>query len=918
MKRLLLLCVLAAVPAPASAEGLRLQIESLASITRIFVTCASGKLVRTRHEGDRLIISTDPPIGRAIVSGRAPLVLASTTALGKASLDITAGASMRQSRLGSKTVIDIFPPVRPERDPADVNQAPNRPAAGAKTLIPGLPTAFAARIDDKDATAQTEGISQAEPTRTTPSPRSTNSIAAKANCSAPGGKSILLPFSPEVGIAGFRREGSLTLFFDEARPVDLAAFDADPVFGGAAVKMLDNATEIRLPIKVDQHARLERQSGGWCLTIDRTPSDRIPIRIETSGSGLRFVLHSPGKVLTALDPSSGATLLIGTDRAGDSANFMTRRSELFAVERSMVGVIVEPFSDRAALHPTRDGFALVADNSSDLAIPRDSVDDEAARTGLTRILDTQSAGTEELARRLREQLATAARTPERARLSPRLSAAQSMLELGMGREAHTLLRVAFTDDPSASVDGRAQFLQALADTAVDPSSASFGNPHLPATDETRLWRALTDTAPPLHTDAAIVASALPLLLSYPEHLRDIAAGLAAPLLLADGRPTALAALRALPSTASTDVTKANGLIAGGQTAGALTQLDLLAQDRDLGISSNALLSATLLRARLGQLSPKQAMLTLEQHRLDWRATGQEGPVMLQEALLARKGGEIVAAIQLWREIERRFPNLREPAQSAALDTLVSLTAPETATALSPADFVTIVTGSAPELTSHPEIAAKLGPALADRLEALDLPVRATEILRKLMDATPPGTEAATLGAKLAAMLLEQDDAAGAKAVLDRSGQPGLPPALDEQRRLTLARLLERQGHHDAALAALHDLSGGFAQDQRATILAAAGRWHDAKLALIPMTNSIPGDGTLKSDQADLMIRLATAASRDTDKPLLERLARQSQGRWADREQQRVFDLITAPILSDAKAPMGSRAASQSLQQPNAG
>ena len=290
------------------------------------MTCAPGKRVRTRHEGDRLIISTDPAIGRAVVSGRAPLVLASTVSVGRAALELTAGASMRQFKLGARTLIDVFAPLTPIRDHADVKPAFTLSDAGGNALIPDLPNAFAATIDNKEARPPKIGVPHVEPARVAPSPPaskaavdsvpsagSTNSIAAGSTCPASARRSILLPFSPGVGVAGFRRRSDLTLFFDEARPIDLAGLRADAAFGGATVRIHNDATELRLPINADQDVGLARQSGGWCLTIDRGASERAPMRIETSGSDLRFVLHSPGRVLTALDPSSGATLLIGTE-----------------------------------------------------------------------------------------------------------------------------------------------------------------------------------------------------------------------------------------------------------------------------------------------------------------------------------------------------------------------------------------------------------------------------------------------------------------------------------------------------------------------------------------------------------------------------------------------------------------------------
>ena len=938
MRHLLLFCLLAFVPVSALADGLRVRVDGSASSSRIFVSAPAGKALRIDHAGDRLTVSTDQQAGRATVTGHAPLVLGSMAATGRIVFELSAGAVLRQVRRGTKVTIDLFPPIDTAK-PETRQVGPAAPSAvDEAALVPGLPAAFALSVENRTprVAPRSDTRTVAKPSASPPQPSAqpaqqaadtpdappgpTSAITAGARCSPAPAKAILLPFSSGVGVAALRRRGALTLFFDEGRPIDLSSLSADPLYGSARVQMRDDVTELLLPIAPDQTFGLTRQIGGWCLTIGGTAPERAPIAADMNGGTIRFHLRAPGKVITAADPSSGATLLIGTDRAADGAVFVTRRSELFSVERSAVGLVVEPFSDRIQLKPTPGGFALLADDAGGLSAPRAFADGQAAETGMTHMLDVKPTTTTELGRRLREQLVTAAGTPARARLPARLAAAQTLLELGMGREAHTLLRVAFADDPSASLDPSARFLQALADVANDPTSASFSDPQLPVTDETNLWRALTRAAPAAASqpDVATVVSGLPLLLSYPEHLRDFASGLAAPLLLADGHPAALASLAELPSNAETAVTKADGVAAAGDVPGALAQLDRLARSDDLGVSTGAILSATLLRARRGELSAKAATDLLDRHRLDWRATGREGPVMLDEASLARRAGQDLAAIQLWREVERRFPALREPAQSAIVETLASLATPRVATALSAADFVTIVTGSTAELAAHPDVAAELGPALADRLEMLDLPVRATEILRKLMDATPPGAASAKLGEKLARMLLDQGKPVEAEASLDQSEQPGLLPALAEQRRLTRARALGRQGKHGAALAALEGSSDPAGLDLRASILAADGRWHDAKLVLLILARSLPEDGLLQPEQADLVMRLATAASRDDDKPVLERLTRQTQGRWPDPERRRVFDLMTAPVLSDAKVPTGPHPVSPVVQTPSAG
>ena len=719
---------------------------------------------------------------------------------------------------------------------------------------------------------------------------------------------MLLPFSPDVGVAAIRQPSGVVAYFDEARPLDLSAFQADPTFSRATVLMQPNYTELVLPIGPDQTVHFSRAPEGWRLALGDDRASVMNIPIETSKGELHFLISAPGRVLTVPDPASGATLLVGTDRLASSALVPARRSTNFILKRSEIGVFVAALSDRLSLRPIRGGFALFRDDGVDLAFTdRMPPASRASLPDQPRSFSVAPGSDRDQVRQLDQQRLAAAEAPARARLSPRLAVAQTMIALGMEREARTVLRVAFADDPDAQADPQARWLRAIAEALSDPERASsLEDPSLPPTDETRLWRALTSASgrPSTEGDLAAIRTSIPLLLSYPNGLRDVAASLAAPILLGGASHADLDAIEQLPSISGTTVIKANAVALHGDGAKALARLDALADDRDLKTSSDAILSAALLRARLHLISPASAADTLALHRLDWRATGQEGSVIMQEAELRRLAGQWPRAVELWREAERR-PDLADRARAQITSSLAALADPSVAAKLSPAEFVRVIGDCARELASRSEVATRLAPILADRLATLDLPAHATDVLREVLDATGPGPTKAAIGAKLASLLMEQNDLAGAHAVLDGSDAPGLPPELDRDRHLLLARVLDQQGAHDEALAAIAHDDSAQARNCRAAIYAAQGRWHEAKLTLSTMSERFPKDGILQRDQADIVLRLATAASRDGDTDLLLRLARLTQGRFPDPDQQQSLDLMTAPLSPPAAASAGS-------------
>jgi hypothetical protein len=177
--------------------------------------------------------------------------------------------------------------------------------------------------------------------------------------------------------------------------------------------------------------------------------------------------------------------------------------------------------------------------------------------------------------------------------------------------------------------------------------------------------------------------------------------------------------------------------------------------------------------------------------------------------------------------------------------------------------------------------------VSDRLAALDLPDQAAAALSQLVDTAPPGAARGTLGARLAALQMEQHDPQSALMTLSASTGDGLPTGLVETRTLLFARATAAHGNLAAATGALEALGTPAADDLEAKLLADAGKWPQATAALQRVVRrTLPAAGMLDAAQSGLLLRLASAAAQAGDGLTLaelrdNELARVPPGKSAD-------------------------------------
>jgi len=735
------------------------------------------------------------------------------------------------------------------------------------------------------------------------------------------GAAVLVPFTDRVGAAMFSRGPDTFVVFDQRRPIDLAALRDDPVFGSAVVTIYPAATVIRLVRQAGQSAILTPARTGWLISMVSAtprPTALTPVLIN---EGMTFPADAPGQVVAIADPVTGATLLIGTQRVSGQSVLTQRRTSEFELPVTGQGIVVEPLSDAIGLRITQTGFVLSgARNGLHLSPPRAMDDAAIAAARLTRLFEFPRQTRETLSNRAKQQAVAAAITPSLKRGPQRVALAQSMIGLGMGAEAETLLRIAMKDDPREAANPATIGLAAVAALlAGRPNEAGdLADPRLTGTDEIAMWRAIqtamSDEGSP--AAAAVLATTAPLLLTYPPELRARVLPLAMETMILGGQADAAAPLLAQREH-DPDLAYARALLkqAQGDNEGALKLLDALAETRSTLDHARAESRAVELRLTMGQLDGKGAADALEKQLFAWRGDGRELALRLRIADLRRKAGAWRSVFAMLRGAKADFPGQAADIDRRLKEAFAAVPRDPSLDKMEPTELIGLLDENAELMADGPE-GEPMRSLLAEKLMALDLPKRADPLLTKLMRAAPYGPARAGFGATLATLRLREGDGDGAILALSESNSADMGDAVRERRSLIAARVEAKRGDLPGAVEALSATHTQDADEERAAILERSQDWAGARDALTVLAARMVPEpcvspcGPLDSAQLAVVLRLATAATRAGDDATLGALRDRLRTRIGPGPQGDMFRLLTAqPVrgtadLGRARAEMG--------------
>jgi hypothetical protein len=891
---------------------------------RLVFDVPPGTVARFSREGGQVSITFDAPIAVAAPDAPPRNVRAIEGGAGRARFELAPGATVRQTKLGDRLVIDVLDPQAAQARAPSRGPSPGvRSATAADPLRPPAPTPpppapSAAPVDaPAPASAPTTpsptehaapvrtvtAEDMPDPTRSAPEPIAAPAPAAAAASAPsqaeplasmaapvadPDGPGFDIPAAAGTGAAAFRRGDLGMVVLDSPRPVDLSGLRDDPVLGAVAARLLPEALVITLRLPPERALRLASRPGAWRVLVvaaraEEAGASSAPAPLVATVVDRRIDISTPqpGRVVTLSDPLTGGALLVGTLRGDATARPgqasggapgiampVARRMPGLALLPTWRGVAVEPLSDDLALRPIASGFSLEASSGLALAPPQTSIAALQDAAALTRVFDIPTDSPDALMRRMEAEIASAAAAPPLARGRARLAAAQTMIALGLGAEAASVLRLAQADDPRLAADPRTAQLAAAAALLSDRAEAADALAASGASsDELSLWRAVRAAMLAEGDPAAAsgFAATLPLLRAYPDGLRARLLPLAAETMAAGGQPDAAASLLgAVPDSPA--LTLARGMLAQvrGDTEAALRRYDQLAATPDLRLRVRAGMRAVALRQATGRIAPLAAADSLD--KLLPLVAGEPAalPLRLRIAALRAEAGAWRPALAVLRAGERDRPEDAPALRVALARIFTDMAQGDRAARLAPFEFVALLDENADLVPDGPAREA-LSVALADRLVALDLPARADPLLERLMRGAAGEEARARVGLRLAALRLESGRAADALAALAASASSALPAPLAAERTVLLARATAASGNPDAALAALDSLDTREAEAARVDILEQARDWAGAaKLLSARAAREVPGAGPLDDGAQRFLLRLAQAQARAGD------------------------------------------------------
>ena len=917
---------------PVAAQPVLVRLGTHERFGRVVFELPKTASYSTERSGNAVVLHFPGAGDVPDVPGSARNIAAVTGGVDMATVTVAPGVRLRTLRMGSRVVIDVLDPVSkpamprvtPSRPDATSHAAlaplnPDEPVVPAKPTDAAISAPASAVVVPASTVATPASPKPAPPMPPTPSisapavaapnatapvstlPETTLALAVTTAPAPPGinAHAAVLPFGPGVAAASFRHGQEAWIVFDDRRPLDLSDVGGDPTFAGSAVELLPSATLLRLKLPAGRAIRLRRRADGWSL-ISKDGTADAPVVLPVVKAGrLVFSLAAPGQVVVVPDTDTGRNLLVGTLKAVGPGVPVTFQVPEFAVEPSWQGIVVEPISDRTVLRAVPEGFAI--ETGSELSPSFDNGAALASATLLTRRFDFPTDPVPSLLRRLQAQVQDEGQAAPQSRLTARKAAAQTMLALGLGPEAESLLRLAVDEDPRAETDADLCGLAAVAALLSDRPQEAGGldNPALSGSDEITLWRAvrlaMANAASPAAAQSFAVTA--PLVLAYPRALQTRLLPLVAETMIAGGAsPAADALLARLPAEPLLTFARAARLEQKGDTAGALTLYDALTAGRDRLVSARANTRAILLRLASGALAPGDAADALERSFGDWRGDTRERDLRLRTADLAAQAGKWRMAFGILKETAQLFPEDAARVGSKLTALLDELLHGPGASNIKPLDLVALAEENAAALAKADT--ADMMVLLADKLTALDLPQRAGPVIQQIASSLPPGPNRAALGARLAAMRLGEGDSAGAAGALAETDVADLPPEIQEQRGIVDARI-HATAHDTAGAVALLATLGTPASDElRAKLLADNADWHGSASALADLAAlTLPENGALSPEQQDLLLRLASAQSRAGDDAALLALGRRQAGRLSGARADMFHLLTSAPVTS---------------------
>lgn len=742
--------------------------------------------------------------------------------------------------------------------------------------------------------------------------------------------SLSFSWNMPVSLAVFKRDEKLWVVFD--RPMNLNLDELKKSAEGLATDIIQfphpGATIIQMRPLPGVRFSVRKEGLLWVvdlLTGDIPPRPVKDMEVFTQYDSLkRPYLFIPGEnagnLVLAIDPDVGDVITIAPNADLGLGFNRTYFYPEFAILNSVQGMAMVIKAPDIILNRGNTGLTLRAfDRGLNIS---DNLETMKRQQILRESGDTLAAFDLEISPQLlRMNFAEAvdqlkndiiAADPNK-KNTARLELVKYYLSKGLGTEALNILRqMEKAKTPETSSDkfhallGVANFLT----RRYAESVLNFEHGSLPAINEAVFWRTLSSSALEFkQEDDAVLFSFISLIKDYPPELKDRIALVAANTALLSGDDLAAQNFidilrtqeeRLIDRTPQVAYLSAKKLELQGYPRNAIRDYRRIADMNNAMYSALARYDATVLSQQLGLLPLKEAIAELEKLRYAWGETGFKWKLLNKLAELYVKNHDYYNGLRTLNEnLALSTPAQKELLSNRMLgwfeDIYLNNQADTTLSAIKALALYQDFNWLALRSTQHDRIIQKL----ADRLVAVDLLPRASQLLEELLqDPRLPVEDRAKVGARLAIIHLFERDSTLALEVLNATESPGISEELQAHRRVIRSRTLANLGEIEKALNLLDCDYSKNSLLLQADIYWNGGQWAQASDTLKYLVEKPVKGKPLSNEQIGYILDWATALKKAGKETVLVRLRNKFMPWFKETKYHSAFNILTNRLEPD--------------------